>query len=466
MKHKLFSSIFAVTLSVILALGMTACRKNKKEDEGEKVAPTISEFTITAAEGEAYAKVGATHVVSYKIDGTCTRETLTVRKDGAETDAYTYTTSDKHLIFEAEGNYVVVLTAYNGELYNTASKSLSITTVGGNGGNENEGGEGGGPVVNKPTFGEDPFGGTATDLVTDIGLLLYYDATDVETNITYDNVSYAVTGGSLQNTAKIAYVGAGRSYPYLYSTAAGTAEVTITVTDGDNNAASETKTFTVYAPAAGAKYESYQAYGNAVYGGIGLNLDGGTGDSSVAGRKALVVTKSGVICNRSNSASLNGISGLAYCGALGDNFTLEFDVTLLSNNPTADGWNTILLTLWTGTGIGSDSEAGNFWVNWKADNAIGAGADAKLGTLGSASTAGTATVGAKFHIRLTRSVSGSTATLKLEFKAGTEAYTTLISYTAPTSTVAGNGGSKVINVIIGHLDGGVYAVENVTRTAN
>lgn len=305
--------------------------------------------------------------------------------------------------------------------------------------------------INAPQLGADPFGGTAREAVPNIGLLLYYDATDDKAEIGYDKVTYEIVGGTLQNTAQIEKVSDQNAYPYFYSPSAGTAVIRISVTDGVNVSSAEA-TFTV--TAVGGQYATYEAYGNAVYGGAhGLLLDNGTGDTSVNGRNSLIITKTGVIVNRNGAASLDGVMGLVYCGDLGDNFEVSFDVTPIANNT---GWNTVIFAMFS-----ESTWMGNFYANWENSGPIGGSSgDAAV----SGRTTGGAVAGEAFHVRFVRTVSNGTITFTLTCTASDGSSATHTK-TASVSNTSNTWSKNITNISLNHLDGGIYMVENITASS-
>lgn len=317
--------------------------------------------------------------------------------------------------------------------------------------------------IQAPTLGSDPFGGTWATLMPNVGMMLYFDATDDQATLAYGtHVTYeVVSGGTLTaDQVTIANAGGNVNYPYLVSATAGTVNVRITVTDDDGNASTAEKLFTVATPS------SASAYSAEVYNGaLGkLKFD----DGSTAGRESLVVTKTGVIANREN-VNLDGTIGMINVNRDAQ-FTLEFDLTIVANNPADSGFNSLFFTLWTGPESG-DGWAGNMGMNWTTtQNAIG-GASWTTEQNGNVennkvtTTAGTCAANETVHLTVTRRVENDNVYWKVELTYnGTT--TTILSYDAPIVNTAGKNSADVNNIALNHFDMGTYILSNFNYTAN
>ena len=459
MKKKLFAKLAACLLAGCLALGLVACG-------GGNETPVVYNVTVQADNGATYGAVNEWHVLSYRLDN-CDEATVYVMKDGKATTDYEYDSETLKIRFTAAGNYTVVVGAVNGDKTSAASTNVIVKESQGQPSNPTS------PDPSNPTdpdpsdptqpsgivLGTDPFGGTHTELVPDIGMLLYYDATYNGSQVAASNVTYSVESGS----ATIAKVNGDDNYRYLLATKAGTVKVKMTVSVSGEETKTAEKTFTVTATT------NWQSYGNSVYGGLGINFDNNTatdadGTAATLGRQTMVITKQGLITNRNNAESLDGILGLIYCGGLSGSYEVTFDVTAIKNG---SAYNSIILTLWTGTVNGStitDGESGNVFVNWKNNDTIGGGFDADKFGSNTETRGGTVTNGTTFSVRLKRTVSGSNVTLAVEYSTDKSSYKTIASITKASSTASGNAGSPITNIIVHHYDGGVFEISNIQKT--
>lgn len=310
---------------------------------------------------------------------------------------------------------------------------------------------------------DDPFGGTWETLMPNVGMMLYFDATDDQATLAYGtHVTYEViNGGTLTaDQATIANAGGNANFPYLVSSSTGTVKVRMTVKDDDENTVTAEKTFTVATPS------SASAYSAAVYNGaLGkLKFD----DNSTAGRNSLVVTKTGVIANREN-ANLDGTIGMINVNRDAQ-FTLEFDLTIVANNPADSGYNSLFFSLFTGPESG-DAWAGNMGMNWTTvQNAIGGASwtteqNSNVENNKVMATAGTCAANETVHLTVTRKVENDNVYWKVELTYnGTT--TTILSYDAPIVNTAGKNSADVNNIALNHFDMGTYILSNFNYTVN
>ncbi len=354
------------------------------------------------------------------------------------------------------------------------------STVGGGTGDITDPGTGDGtdtPEAKELHFGSDPFDGTWNETVPGIGLMLYCDATDQNGNRIEDistvgkKVTFTVEEGA---TAAGAAVRATSGQQYFVATGAGKATVRVTVKDGEETIDS-TKEITVAEVGSGKTYENFTAFGQSVYGGklnINLDADATAGEPAETGRKGLVITKNGLFVNRGRDITATGTVGLLYCGDLGDNFEVTMDVTV-RHIADSDSWNSLIFKFWTGKGIGSDGEAGNWYVNWN-----GGWKEAKLGANKDGTALGASSslddndrkdkveAGKMFTLKLSRAVAGGKATLKMEYTMNGTDYTTLLSIASNVSEAAGNAGANVVNVVVQHsfAAAGSLEIGNIVKT--
>ena len=364
---------------------------------------------------------------------------VTLTKDSADKSSMVeHTAADKKLTVTAteDGDYTLTITfTHKTDADNHGSATWNIRVK---------------ADINAPEFGLDPFGGTWTNLKPNIGMRLYFDATDDKvSSLTYANVTYTVESAGTTG-ANIVSTGSYANYPYLIATAAGTATVKITVSDGINSA-SATKDFTVEA----AADHTYDGYFKTVYTGtdnmfsssLAVWVDGfnATAGNVPNAATTLIVTKNGLISSRGDVNQTDSLIGVA---AESNAFTIEFDFTLLYVN--AD-MNTLWFTPYEGT-----NALGNIGFNWTGSNnqLNGSFADAGVGTANSthASVAKPA-VGTTVKLRLQKS--GTSLTISLSTDGNT--YNNIISATM-------TGDKTIANVFIWCCDAGDYMIENIKLT--
>lgn len=225
----------------------------------------------------------------------------------------------------------------------------------------------------------------------------------------------------------------------------------------------------------GKKYATYSDFGQSLYNGnFPLNLDSDTtaGEPAENGRKGLVITKNGVFANRDRNLTSAGTLGLVYCGDLGDNYEITMDLTPHHISPN-DRWNSIVFKFWTGSAIGKDADAGNWFVNWN-----GGFKDCKLGANKSGTAMGAAEslsdenrtdkveAGKPITLKLSRSVSNGRASVRLEYKMGQASYKTLLSIAGAVSEEGGNAGLKIFNLVIQHefAENGSFELGKIVKT--
>ena len=234
-------------------------------------------------------------------------------------------------------------------------------------------------------LGSDPFGGTWTQMIPKIGMLLYYDATYNGNPVAASSVTYRITSGS--NIASIQKVNNNDNYRYLIATATGSVTVEMTVTVSGAEAKTATKTFTV---GAGEATETHDKYFKSVYKGAYENVfnDADSGvwvgyaDGVLQGLSGEVViaTKYGVIYDYAlESAPINFWMEQETSG--NRNFKIEFDLTPLAVVATSG----VGFSVFNGT-----AHLGNLGLNWTSndntfngwiDNALNGTAGAKQGTI-------------------------------------------------------------------------------------
>ena len=330
-----------------------------------------------------------------------------------------------------------------------------------------------------PAWGEDPFDGMPSEVLTSMGHLLYFDAKScggAARELTGKDASFEVLSSNISSSASagILYAADNREYPYLIvsnfgnNTATGSFTLKMTVTDPYTHySAVAAKQFTVTPTTnsnstAPSNIQSYiQRHADF--------FDMGAMDYSILGeyaRENMVLTKTGTIMQRTNPnwsmeghgpdfARMGGASASADC-------TLEFSFELLGVNPDTGA---------VGLGIGlrtGDYEGWAGFFDLRAVNgklAIAHGFTAKSEAMGSVEMPA-AVAGAKLSVRIDRRVSGNSAVYVVYVKTAADApYAEYMRLFADVSTAAGNIGANVAAFQFTHRNaGGCYIVDGVKFT--
>lgn len=185
--------------------------------------------------------------------------------------------------------------------------------------------------ITAPVFGADPFGGTHTTLMPNVGMQLYFDATDdkVQTLDYGTHITYRIVEtGTTATGATIVNDGAFVKHPYVIATAAGKIIVEISATDGVNTPVKATKEFTVTA------YDNYTQYFKTVYAGTNVFYNSATtwvdgffpNDRDTVPVKC-VATKNGII--EASSLAARTVGSYIGIDTPYTNYTITFDYTIL-----------------------------------------------------------------------------------------------------------------------------------------
>lgn len=179
-------------------------------------------------------------------------------------------------------------------------------------------------VERSPVFGQDPFAGMPSSVLTSVGMLPYFDATPAPSSITekltVSDVTLEVTDQNVKTSdnkvcnVDVNYVAGDEAYPYFIvsnfdnNTARGTFKLKMTVKDPATGAyAVATRSFTV-TPMNSDPENTLKNYvnNNAFFEMNGLDYSIACPDA----RQNMVLTKTGVIIHRRNATwSLNGGNG-------------------------------------------------------------------------------------------------------------------------------------------------------------
>ncbi len=336
-----------------------------------------------------------------------------------------------------------------------------------------------------PVWGEDPFGGMPSEVLTCMGHLLYVDATshggtphtflpeEAEFEVVKNSVKSREGSKDVQKDVRILFAGNNLSYPYLFvddldaCKATGKFTVRMKLTDPRTGyAAVAEKEFTVTATgsedaAAAKKISDYVKKYNAFFGADAMDLTGMPKDC----RLNMVLTSGGIIMHRRGAEwSLNGgnadFAKMTFAEAT-ENFRLDLKFTLLAPNPSSGA-------AWLGIGVRTvDKDGWAGFFDLKADGGKFVLAPAfDNGTLTELPAAGAelpeAKSGAVIELRLERRASGDAVEYAAYYKAAGE-YRLYARWIGTKSTQAGNIGAPVMQLQFTHRNaGGCYAVENVS----
>lgn len=435
---------YKVTVSVTSAKGKTAQKTWTLNSKGMGEI-TLGKVTdgLKEKDGKYLVKKGAATELAYTAgddyDANDFTITYSLKKDDADVENVTHDVAEKKLTVTISelGTYVLTLTFTNkNDTSKVSSETWNLLV-------QND--------INTPTFGADPFGGTHTTLKPGVGMLLYFDASDVEIALAHgDNVNYEiVTAETTAAGARIVNTGAYKKYPYLIATGAGDIKVKLTVTDGENQI-EDTKVFTVV-----TTYDSYDAYFKTVYTNEPGNKfsDANSGIWAFGadmGKTTMIATKNGFITahERSNQDEAHPtLAGIF----IGDRtaFTLEFDLTVIR---TVDGnFSTMYFKFWNDA---TNANAGAFGlgVNWKKGENFGAFSN--TAPVINSSTPGSVAQpaeGKPARIRLVR----NGGDWKIEVSVNGGAYANLL-------TGNGDAAAVVNRIFICQMDYGDFMLENFT----
>ncbi len=218
--------------------------------------------------------------------------------------------------------------------------------------------------ITPPEFGADPFDGTWDKLIPNVGMMLYFDATDDKATLTYRNVTYTIVnnddGTATATGAAIVNSGVYANYPYLKATGIGKITVEMAVSDGANTVKAQ-KVFTVENAATDRAHDVY--FANAYKGthANAFNSDQGVwvgkADGTLGNPANVVATKDGVLYQHTGFDEIFSVWMEHQATGATRNFEIEFDFTPLELYATP------------GSGLGmrafDGAELGCIGINWR-----------------------------------------------------------------------------------------------------
>ena len=418
----------------------------------QTATPAEIDYTVIGAADKydiSYDLHGATHVTASAGDGT------SVRINASEVD------------------YFTVTIVYTHKVVTTLQEKLDITVYSVD------------SLTYAPAWGEDPFDGMPSDVLTSMGHLLYFNATSrggnkrelTAENATFEVIEHNVTASSGGTGVEILY-GAGDNGAYPY----------VIVTNFDNNVAQGdftlkmtlTDPYTGYSAVATKKFNVLPTSNNNanaakfIVNYINQHSDfydmGSMDYSNLCSdcRHNMILTKTGAIMQRSNpSWTLNNNNAdfaQMDLASASQNNRLEFKFKLLAPNPVSgEAW----------LGIGMRTVNTNGWAGFFDLHIVSGRLDITNGLNQRPSTESKSAAerplaqnGATLYVRIDRRVNGSVAEYTVYAKTEANApYEQYYRCTYAVSTSAGNPGAPVKQYQFTHRNaGGCYAVEEVNVT--
>lgn len=319
-----------------------------------------------------------------------------------------------------------------------------------------------------PVWGEDPFDGMPDEALTNMGYLLYLDATDCAgrkispTNAVFDVIDMNIVATSGAKNAGVRLAAGSEQYPYLFvdnledGVATGDFTVKVTLTDpATGYSVVAEKTFGIVptqnsdstSPAViEAHIEKYSDF-------FDLSKFDFSGILGHDIRLNMILTKTGVIVNRADASwdlHVGNAIALVDMGT-SETCTLEFTFTpvVLSSGQAK-----------MGVGLRTGNHGG--WVNY-LDLAVANG-NLTMTCTYSGSVTGTPVpvqVGKPVTIRIARTTTDTQAVYVVSVKTDGD-YVENLRVTASKSSSAGNAGAPVVEYQFDHRGSGCYAIENVT----
>ena len=338
-----------------------------------------------------------------------------------------------------------------------------------------------------PVWGEDPFDGMPSDVLTSIGHLLYFDATSggglarelTGKDAKYEVIEHNVTASSGSNAVEILYgAGDNEDYPYVivsnfnHNNAQGNFTLKMTLTDPYTGySAVATKKFNVLPTtndntAAANHIQEFVQKHSDFYRMGSMDYRELVSDC----RHNMVLTKTGTIMQRSNpSWPLQGSGGenadfaVMEFARAASNCRLEFKFELLAPNPASGA-------LWLGIGLRTQNADG--WGGFFNVHIVDGRLDI-TNDLDNQNTITRATSsvqrplaenGATLYVRLDRRVHIDSVEYTVYAKTHeTAEYQEYYRCSYASSTSAGNPGAPIKQYQFTHRSaGGCYAVENVS----
>lgn len=440
---------------------------------------TCSAVPVTlssASDGLHRIAVGQETEVEYLVSGAESKYDVTFDTHGNTAVTAEAGAGHSVRVTASEIDYFTVTVIYTHKITNTTVETLDLDFYS----VEN--------VSYAPAWGEDPFGGMPSDVLTSMGHLIYFDAEScggIPRELTWRDMTCLVEQSTVTSSdegkkaVEILSVASDEAFrPYVIvanydlNDARGTFTLKMTVTDPVTGySAVARKTFNVLATtndnAAAAAFIQNYVEQHADFYDIG-SMDYNKLCSDC--RHNMVLTKTGTIMQRSNPDwALNNNSPNADFAAMDFDAPsaenrLEFRFELYGANPATGA-------AWLGIGLRTGNVNG--WAGFFDLHAEGGMLKITCGldigaksTVSSAIDLPAATAGAVLFVRLDRRVSGNLAEYIVSVKtAENAAYQQYLRCEYDVSSSAGNPGAPVAEYQFTHRNaGGCYAVEQVTIT--
>ena len=425
-------------------------------------------------QGRHRIQTNAATEIDYRVEGAADKYDITYDVHGV--NGVTATAGDGHSvsITATAVEYFTVTVVYTHKVVTTLQVKLDIDFYSVD------------SLTYAPVWGEDPFDGMPSDVLTSMGHLLYFDAKSsggIQRELTAKDVQYTVieknvTASSGGNGVEVLYGASdNEAYPYVIVTnfdnnvATGNFTLKMTLTDpATGYSAVAYKKFNVLPTtndnAKAAKFIQDYVKAHSDFYSMG-NMDYSNLCSDT--RHNMVLTKTGTVMQRSNpSWDLNkGNADFAQMdfASASKNNRLEFKFTLLAPNPTSG-------VAWLGIGMRTSVQTGwaGFFdlhtVNGRLDITCGLDAKPTSEYVFNSDARPLANNNTTMYVRIDRNVSGTVAEYAIYVKTGeTDGFLPWYRCSYNVSTTAGNPGAPVKQYQFTHRNGGgCYAVEEVRVT--
>ena len=454
----------------------------KAESRGGAVAEANATLLCTPAEITLSLKTNDRHRIQtlretdidYLVEGAAEKYDVTYKLQGTNRVETSKGNGNSVRVKALDVDYFTLTVVYTHKVDKTIHKEIDIDVYSVDN------------LTYSPVWGEDPFGGMPTDVLTSMGHLLYFDATTSGGNkriLTGKDAKYEVIQSNITTTrnggadVQVLYgAGEDENYPYVIVTdfdtnvATGNFTLKMTLTDPYTGySAVATKQFNVL-PTTNDNSNAAKFIQNYVKEHSDFFHMGSMDYTNLCSdcRHNMILTKTGTIMQRSNPYwDLNGgnadFAQMDFATAA-SNCRLEFKFTVLSPNQTSG-------ELWLGIGMRTVN-TGSGWAGFFDLHLVDGRLDITNGlsqkpTMESTSDIANKPLGLNnttLFVRIDRSVVNN----KVEYivSAKTEedgAYQQYYRCTYNSSTSAGNAGAPIKQYQFTHrYGGGCYAVENVS----
>lgn len=312
------------------------------------------------------------------------------------------------------------------------------------------------PIVANIEFGTDPFDGTSPNSVAGIGMALYYDATEDDVDVDFEQVTFTVESPtSALFPAEIGLVEQLNIY-YLRAYEPGDYIVTLTVEDAEGLEAVQTKTIAVSTGDLSGDVNAIKAAIQAIYpDNIMTNLDYRTSEGVF--NEWVVVGKNFTVFDRVDYTGNFATAFVPFAkfegGARLADFTISFKYTSINAF-----WKT-LFSFWTGP-TGGDGFAGDYLRLLVNRNEIGIQGDLEQGSSfqDDGEATGIPLKEGPVWIKFTRQITqvGESYTVVFKLFTSTDGIT-FTNNTTATLTEQGNGAGQTAGLLWGFLP---FSIDN------